>query len=179
MNSRNSSRYFSNPYPDYIPSQNVNANNLVNSAYCKEYLEKMSFECLANLKPKSSSKYCNGKIYTGNLGLIFMCYKLLSNNQFENSKHQLKQYVKNCIAANEEYLEINPYYGSKDVAFLTGKGGLYIMGFFASKILGEENHAQRYCQQYVNLARICETIDFLPNGSDELFVGRAGYLWYK
>lgn len=177
MNIKNSSRFFPNPYPDYIPCQNTIARNLINSDYCKEYLEKESFECLAHLKPKSSSKYCNGKVYTGNLGLIFMCYKLLSNNRFKNNKHDLKQYVKSCISANEEYIEMNPYSGSKDIAFLTGKGGLYIMGFFASKILDEENHAQRYAQQYVNLARICETIDFLPNGSDELFVGRAGYLW--
>lgn len=178
MHKRNSDRFFSNPYEDYVPSSNVSVNDIVNKAYCKDLIEKEKSECLLHLKPKSSSKYCNGKVYTGNLGLVFMCHKLLSNNEFEDNNHQLKHYVKSCIAANEEYLEINPYSGSKDVAFLTGKGGLYVMGFFASKMLGEENHAQRYAQHYANLARVCEPIDFLPNGSDELFVGRAGYLWY-
>ncbi|RNA44226.1 lanC 3 [Brachionus plicatilis] len=176
MLNRNADRFFPNPYSDYKPVQNVTVNDLVNQKYCKEYMEEKASECILHLKPNSSSKYCSGKVYTGNLGLVFMCYKLLSNDQFENNSNQLKHYVKSCIAANEEYVEINPYSGSKDIAFFSGKGGLYIMGFIASKILGEENHAQRYAQHYANLARICETIDFLPNGSDELFVGRAGYL---
>lgn len=170
-------RHFQNRYPDYQPDL-VSLEQMINKSFWKEYIRTTSMECMMHLKPKSSSKYCNGKIYTGNLGLVFMSYKLLTSRLLPELDNQFKQYIQDCIYANEEYYINHPnQHNTKDVSFILGKGGELVMGCFASKILGQENNLQKYVHNYSSLAFICEPIDFLRNGSDELFVGRAGYLW--
>jgi hypothetical protein len=50
------------------------------------------------------------------------------------------------------------------------------MGILATKYMGVDFSADMYAKDYAQLSPILQKIDFLPKGSDELFVGRAGYL---
>ena len=45
------------------------------------------------------------------------------------------------------------------------------MGILVSKYLEMNNATESYIKQYVKLASEVEPINFLPRGSDELFVG--------
>lgn len=177
MNSNLPERYFPNPYPDYYPDSEQTA--LVNAQYVKKFILETSFLCMARAKPKSSADYCNGGIYTGNLGLIFMCTKLLKSGLITDDKQrtQVLSYLDACVQANQEYYATNDIRQSRDVSFICGKGGFYVMAAMALKNLGREPEAMQYAQSYAGLARVCEPLEFLRGGSDEMFVGRAGFLW--
>lgn len=173
-----SERYFPNPYPDFNSAQQ--SDQFIKTEYLKSFIRENSFLCLMNQKPKSSAKYCDGGIYTGNLGIIFMCFKLLKSGIISESdqKQKIHSYLSECINANQDYYANNNIKQSKDVSFICGKGGFYVMGAMALKLLGKESDAIAFAQYYASLARICEPLEFLSGGSDEMFVGRSGYLWY-
>jgi hypothetical protein len=160
-------RYFKNPYPNQFGSNDLN----VDKKYWLEYVRDTSIKCMKNLKPVAKEKYSDGCIYTGNLGVIFMAYKVISSGQLSaNNQTEYKNYMIECLKANEQQEQ------KKDVSFLVGKGGYLIMGCLVSKLKGEETEFNRFLEEYIRLGVHCEPLNFLKNGSDELFVGRAGYL---
>jgi hypothetical protein len=171
----NSDRYFINPYPDYDQALDYKMNSITKEALIK-LIKDTSFLCMQKVKLKANEKYCDGGVYTGSLGLIFMCYKILSSGYFHEYQNQIKDYMNQCLRVNEEYYMNNDVRQTREIAFILGKGGLYVMGSIASNALGLQENATRYANDYGDLASICEPINFLPKGSDELFVGRAGYL---
>lgn len=172
-----SDRYFPNPYEDYDYGKNLNYDQLVNRQYVVNFIRDTAFLCMNNCKPKSSAKYCEGSVYTGNLGLVFMCYKCITSDGInEQDKQHMLNYLNNCVKANEIYYATNETRQSKDVSYLCGKGGFYAMAALACRLLKSEQECMEYAQKFTSLAKICEPIDFLSKGSDELFVGRAGFL---
>ncbi len=170
-------RYFVNPYNDYDPSRNAKIE--INAQFWKDYITETFFECIMKLKPKNSEKYCAGGIYTGNIGLIWTSFKLLNSNLWSNDQsfiQQIKKYVTSCLKANEEYYGSASLKNTHDVSFLVGKAGFYFMSIFASKILENNQGIEKYKREYSKLSPILEPINFLPKGSDELFVGEKIFL---
>jgi len=174
----NSDRYFENTYPDFNELKHPNLNDLIRTnPEWIEWAKETSLQCMKMLKPKSKSKYCDSGVYTGNLGLIYMCYKLLESKKFAQYEHQIKEYMLNCLNANIEYYSTPSHRANREIAYIVGKGGFFVMACLVSKALNNQSDLRKYANEYANLAPICETVDFLRQGSDELFVGRAGYLW--
>lgn len=172
-------RYFPNPYPDFNSSISEHG-QLTNAAALKNLVTEYGFLCMAKEKTKPTSKYCDGGIYTGNLGLVFMCYKMLKSGLISDPKQNemILSYLKECTVANQDYYANNDIKQSRDISFLCGKGGFYVMAAMACKLLGDESRSYQFAQAYAQLSRVCEPLNFLPRGSDEIFVGRAGFLWY-
>jgi len=50
------------------------------------------------------------------------------------------------------------------------------MGILVNKYF-ETDQTEMYVREYSKLVSTVEPINFLSKGSDEIFVGRAGYLW--
>ena len=174
MAGNHSERYFQNPYQDFEFAGEL---NVVNKDFCRQFAKETAFQCMLKMKTKSSEKYCDGGLYVGNLGLIFMAYKLLDSGLYPEHESDIKKYVHDCLKANEEFYAGFESKATKDVAFILGKGGFLVMAALASRILDDEQSCLRYSEEYARLSKICEPLNFLPRGSDELFVGRAGYLW--
>jgi hypothetical protein len=171
-------RYFQNPYPDFSHSNlPPEIQKIVRTDFWAQFMIETGFVCMNKLK--ASLKYSDGTVYTGNLGLIFMAYKMLKSKYVLGSKYEseIKKYMLECLKSNEERLNTSGSRGGKTVAFLVGDGGLYIMACLVYRVLGDEANVAKYANAYASMAQICQPIDFLPKGSDELFVGRAGYLW--
>ncbi|KAJ8409876.1 hypothetical protein AAFF_G00209170 [Aldrovandia affinis] len=59
-------------------------------------------------------------------------------------------------------------------AFLLGGAGIYAVAAMVYKALGSSD--LKPLTKFRNLWDVCAPINFLECGSDELFVGRAGYL---
>ena len=59
--------------------------------------------------------------FSGNLGLVFMCYKVISSKHFAQVESEYKNYMLECIKANEDFKF------KRDVSFLLGKGGYLTM----------------------------------------------------
>jgi hypothetical protein len=83
------SRYFTNPYKDYDPS--IEKEVVLNVEFWKSFVAETFFECMMKLKPKNSNKYCDGGIYTGNLGCIFTAYKVLKSGLFADNQSFTEQ----------------------------------------------------------------------------------------
>jgi hypothetical protein len=175
INFVNPDRYFVNPYSDYDKVHDYKKQIISEEALTK-LIKDTAFVCMQKIKLKVNEKYCDGGVYTGSLGLIFMCYKMLSSGRFDEYQHQIKDYMNECLKANEQYYMSNDVRQTREISFILGKGGLYVMGSLVSSALGLRENAGRYASDYADLANVCEPINFLPKGSDELFVGRAGFL---
>jgi hypothetical protein len=176
MASSHETRFFTNPYPDYNTRAPMSMEQLLKADYWRQFVKEQGFLCISKSKPKSN--HSDGTLYTGNLGVIFMAYRMLKSNRFTNYEQDLKNYMIEFLRSNEEYFRSSGISESRDVGFFLGKGGLCVMGCLVARAIGSESQLGKYSQDYANLAPMCEPINFLRNGSDEMFVGRAGYLWY-
>ena len=191
-------RYFTNTFLN--SESEVEFRENFNQNLWKNYLEASFLQCMSAYKPKSSHKYCDGGIYVGSLGLIFPAYKILQCNILPSHENQIKKYILDVINANEKYFNDNDSNtkSTEEVGFLLGmifikcirknsfklsliyykgKGGLYLLASLAFKLNDDLNNELNYAYKYANASSICKDIDFLKKGSDEMFVGRAGYLW--
>ena len=62
-------------------------------------------------------------------------------------------------------------------AFLLGPGGVLVAGSLIYDSIGQADEAAKLRQKYASLASaISKHSNYLGFGSDELFVGRAGYI---
>ena len=119
------SRYFLNPYPDYNKQSNATFDDLVDTEFWTEFIRTASLICMEKLNTHDE-KRCENGIYSGNLGLIFMAFKLLKSGRFHRDETNLKQYMYECIKINEEFHYYNNIEYSRDISFLTGKGNNYL-----------------------------------------------------
>jgi hypothetical protein len=158
-----SKRFFKNPYPDYKDVLSIDR------SYWTNYLEELAIYCVKKTKLNDST--CDGGLYVGNLGLVYMIYKVLSNGYCKNYEKELKKYA-------HEAIELNGLYSRKNkdkTSFILGNCGYYAMASLISKFL-DENDGLEYAKEYTQAAKLTTKKDFLANGSDELFVGRTGVL---
>ncbi len=170
-------RYFQNPYITdnelSTPSQHQ-----PDLSFWQNYIEETFFTCRLKSKCKPTHKYCDGGLYTGSLGLIYTAFHLLEKNDGSFIKDQvdIKNYVRDCLHANEFYFSTCDSCQGDEVGLLVDKAGLYLAGCLASRLLGDENSVEVFSKKYASSASLCENVEFVRHGSDELFVGRAGYL---
>lgn len=167
-----STRYFENPFKDFDEIQN---HTYPSKSFLLNYISETFLQCMKNAKPKDKSRYCDGGLYQGSLGLIYTAFQLIKRNHLQNYDPVVKEYIFQCLKANESYF--SQVRREREVGFLCDKGGFYIAACIAFRIQNEEEDVKKYAQQYASFSTICESIDFNHGrGSDEIFVGRAGYL---
>ena len=172
---RTLSRFFANPFTDY----DANSNFAIDRNYWSNYLSELAIVCMK--KTKLNDETCDGGLYVGSLGVVYMIDKVLSNgycNQYEND---LKKYSRDCIAKNDSYFDSN---GNMRSSFLLGNCGLYTVASLVCKhMLNDDGTCSKYASAFQNATKICEKDGYLKCGSDELLVGRAGilcaYLFYR
>lgn len=61
-------------------------------------------------------------------------------------------------------------------AFLCGNAGIYAVSAVISQLANKENELQQDIHEFATGFEACKPINFSKHGSDELLVGRAGYL---
>ena len=167
----NKERCFINPYPDFTVNNAFHSiDELLDVNFWKNWALEKAFQCIKHLKAKSGAKYCDGSVYTGNLGLIFMCYKLVKSGFYSpDQTKEFKAYMKTCLIANETYFNSVSLRDSEKAAFFLGKGGMSAMGVLVTKYLDIDN-VEEHVNEYSNMASTVKPINFLSKGSDELFV---------
>ncbi|PRD21592.1 UNVERIFIED_CONTAM: LanC-like protein 3-like protein [Trichonephila clavipes] len=118
---------------------------------------------------------CDGGLYVGLSGISYMCYYLSQHEHFIEKKQEfLEKSLYYMIYALED--ANHPRNRHTQTAFLLGGCGSYAVAAALMNALGKEKECQMHLQQYISLADRCMDPDYLGNGSDELLVGRAGYL---
>ncbi|XP_064615891.1 LOW QUALITY PROTEIN: lanC-like protein 3 [Liolophura sinensis] len=162
-------RFFVNQFPDYDTGSIVT----IDESRWSDAVRSLADEVYENMKPEPDNS--GGGLYVGNAGLAYMFYYL--------SK------IKHLSAKREKYLEKAMEYLEQAIAhinskscrdpvtsFIIGKTGVYAVGSVILNEIGSDK-SSKMAVQFAQVANVCKTAgDFLGCGSDELFIGRAGYL---
>lgn len=153
---------------DFAPESAV----AIDKGYWKEVTRGMVDSILKHLAPTLDN--CDGGLYVGCAGVAYALYYLAVSEPFADMKDPL-------LSKAREYLDAAIAYANKkkkdnDCAFLLGGAGSYAVGSVICDAMGQGSLAHDLRSKYQSLAAACQPVNFLRNGSDELFVGRAGYI---
>ncbi|XP_034142592.1 lanC-like protein 3 [Esox lucius] len=117
---------------------------------------------------------CDGGLYDGPAGAAYMLYHVSECAFFTYYRDAYLKIAKQIIDVSMAYVD-----GEKDknmkAAFLLGGAGIYAVAAMVYKALGLADFVKPLTK-FRSLWEVCSPINFLECGSDELFVGRAGYL---
>lgn len=159
-------RYFENPYRDQDSST-------LAQETIKTRVIKIVDLIRTNYKPTKEKG--DGGLYVGTAGIAYMFYYLAKSGNFPSQQNAFLQQAETYIASALKHYERH-ISERKRAAYLTGCGGVYAVAAVIYNKLDKLQRSEQYVAKYQSLATVCEDINFLENGSDELFVGRAGYL---
>lgn len=125
--------------------------------------------------PQRASR--DGGVYVGAAGIGYAFLSVAECTEFSNIRDQ-------CLGKSLEYMKVSlqevsrtsPYDDGIGASFLLGHAGIYAVSALVFNTLGYQQEAEQCVQNYLEMAKICQPLNFFRPGSDELFVGRAGYL---
>lgn len=164
-------RYFSNRYKDVVSGSAVQ----VDRTKWIQAIESTVNTITSNMAP-SSVENCDGGLYVGNAGIAYMLYRLSRSELLRPELRQTYtklcgQYLATALAYSESSNDRDP-----PTSFLLGKAGVYALGTVIASHVGDGAQAEKLAQKYSSIGELCKPIKIFPYGSDEFFVGRAGYL---
>ncbi|XP_074627320.1 lanC-like protein 3 isoform X2 [Acropora palmata] len=162
------SRYFVNKYKDFSGS-------LGNVEYVRELVQRVLKLIDERSPPQRAS--CDGGLYVGGAGIGYAFYAVAQSSEFANVREQ-------CLMKALEYMQVslsevsrtNPYDDGIGASFLLGHSGVYALSAIVFNALGQRQEADQCIKKFLEMGKICQPLNFFRPGSDELFVGRAGYL---
>jgi len=166
----NKMRYFVNRLADYVSGQPVQ----IDAARFTQYILN-TVEAIRKRMPPTTAN-CDGGLYVGCAGVAYALYRLAATEQLSESRDRL-------LAAATEYVDVALQYSTHrrrrdpTTAFLLGPAGTLVVGSLVLDAVGRSAPAAELRKQYAAMASVVSKPgDFLGCGSDEYFVGRAGYL---
>lgn len=125
-------------------------------------------ECIATsalVTPKNT-------LYTGTSGILFMFYRLVNSDEFKNDS---TFFLNKAIEILK--LKKNDFDKKRLGQFICGDAGMNAINAAIYHQIGDKKMAEMYLERFVSGISSCKPIGSLKPGEDELFVGRAGYLY--
>nr|XP_023656614.1 lanC-like protein 3 [Paramormyrops kingsleyae] len=132
-----------------------------------------SIEKIMKKVPVDSSE-CDGGLYDGPAGVAYMLYYVSECPLFSKQRDTYLKNAKQIIDVSVKYVDREQDKNLR-VAFLLGGAGIYAVATMVYKAMGFSDFVKPLTK-FRNLWEVCAPISFLECGSDELFVGRTGYL---
>ncbi|XP_059473543.1 lanC-like protein 3 homolog [Neocloeon triangulifer] len=127
-------------------------------------------------KQQADPQDAEGGLYVGIAGIGYLCYHLSKSPIFQDSKGALQSKAKEYLEAALEAGRHKKGNSRDDTAFILGNAGLYAI---CAAVFNDDGFLRDYAKGLSN----CLKTNFISCGSDELFVGRAGYvmgiLWLR
>ncbi|XP_013400405.1 lanC-like protein 3 [Lingula anatina] len=163
-------RYFQNKMPDYVSGRDVDVSRQKWLPIIHSMVEQINRHT-----PEDDFQSAEGGLYVGSAGVAYMLYYLTESGLFVGHRREFFEKATACIAVSIGY---SHRHRSRDppVSFILGSAGVYVVGALLHKAMGDQQKAGDFVGKYADLALHCVPLNFLSCGSDELFVGRAGYL---
>jgi hypothetical protein len=155
-------RFFNNIYSESYESDL--------SVYDKVWKDKVN--SLMQLVDQNASSSSKNTLYTGTAGIAYMFYHLAISNKFKNNS---STYLNKAIKVLK--LKESSYNQKKLNHFICGDAGVNAVNAAIYNQIGDTKKAEIYLKHFENGVTNCKPIDSLKAGEDELFVGRAGYLY--
>jgi lantibiotic modifying enzyme len=162
-------RYFPNTMPDY---EGQDIDSQLPQGFLTKFVERIIKDIELAIKP--IDRHGNDGLYLGTAGISYMYYHL-------SKIPSLNEHKQTLLMKSVEYL--TPAFSAmknssrRDVpSFILGKSGVYAVASAIYKAIGDTKQSDNFRKMYQEAGNICKDIHFLTCGSDELFVGRAGYV---
>ncbi|CAI6347968.1 unnamed protein product [Macrosiphum euphorbiae] len=157
-----SKRYFKNVYLD---CQGVDSSTSYD-------FWKDNVYCLMERVSQNTSSSSDNDLYTGTTGIAYMFYHLSTSEGFKNNSTEL---LNKAVAVSRlTGHNLSEKYSSQ---FICGNAGVNAVNAAIYHQIGDEKSAEMYLECFKNGLAVCKPINFFKPGGDELFVGRAGYLY--
>ena len=163
-------RYFENKLPDFNPESPVQ----VDKAKWHDNIIAIVKTIVERMPPDPST--CDGSLYVGNAGVGYMLWYLANHEDFKIERNEYREQAMMYVKVNLDCAKRGGFSRDPQAAFVLGQAGVVALSALVYKAVGDEKMSQKYVNYYADLAEACKKIDFFRNGSDELLVGRAGYL---
>ncbi|KAJ8026847.1 LanC-like protein 3 [Holothuria leucospilota] len=167
-------RYFENKFTDYVEGQNVE----IPREAIRELVTGITKDIVRRFTVNHHS--CDGGLYVGVAGVAYSMVRLLqSPYQFDIDRNEVCNFTRRCVEVSLDYEE---RFQSKEVrpGLLLGTGGVLITAaMFYNQLHERREEIEKLLQRYASFAEICTehgNPDYLRCGSDEILIGRAGYL---
>jgi len=157
-----SKRYFNNVFHD---SQEVG----LNMSY--DFLKHSVYNLMEDISQNTSFSSDND-LYIGTTGIAYMYYHLATSEGFKNDSTALLN--KAVEVSKLRQPNSSEKYSSQ---FICGDAGVNAVNAAIFHKIGDEKTAEMYLEHFKNGLAVCKPINFFKPGGDELFVGRAGYLF--
>ena len=166
-----SMRYFHNPYPSFssAPAEERAAAFPPSAASARivDIVEKI------DRGSNGIAREIDGAVYVGPAGVAYALLHVAGTGVFQDSS-PLLQRADSYIRANYDYAEKRaPRRRGEKVGFLIGYSGVYAVDAAVGKALGDEGRTRRSLAKFNEIAGLA--VEGACN-SDELLVGRAGYV---
>lgn len=155
-------RYFNNIY-----SKSHESDLCVNDKFWKDKVNS-----LMQLVDQNASSSSKNTLYTGTTGIAYMFYHLAISKEFKNNS---STYLNKAVKVLK--IKENSFNQKKSNQFICGDAGVNAVNAAIFNQIGDTKMAEMYLKHFEKGVTICKPIDSLKSGEDELFVGRAGYLY--
>lgn len=123
----------------------------------------------------AAASSCQWGLYGGVAGVAYMLYHVSQSPLFAGARERYLRLAKRLIDACARAEEWGEPDADTRAAFLLGGAGVYAVATLVYHALGRPDYVQPL-GKFRALCAVCAPVSFLECGSDELFVGRAGYL---
>ena len=163
------SRFFKNSLQDFIPGSRVK----IEPSYWVPKIKSLIDTVVQGMPPTFEN--CDGSLYVGCAGVAYMLYYVSSFEFFVDVKEDYLAKARNYVDVSLSFCKSRK---SRDppAAFLLGPAGVYAVGSLVYSDIGQREVVTECNKKYSALSSVCEPVNYLDCGSDELLVGRAGYL---
>ncbi|ESO94854.1 hypothetical protein LOTGIDRAFT_215378 [Lottia gigantea] len=162
-------RHFENKLKDYEAGNQVIVDKEKWKLICDQIVGQIKAGIPATLQN------CNGGLYIGCAGVAYMFYRFLDNDVLKPNESQFSNQAEEYLSVALNYAESkhNRYPGP---SFLLGPAGVYCVAALFFHKQGDMKNRDHLIQQFAKYSTECLKLNYMKDGSDELFVGRAGYL---
>ncbi|CAH8869469.1 unnamed protein product [Trichobilharzia szidati] len=171
-----SSRYFKNPYRDVLSETEP---LLLNPSYALQKAVTCIRMCIENtgLTPRTF----DGCLYTGYIGVAWAALYISQHEvPLEIRKYLLEKsthFVDSALMHSNDDM-ISKHSRSKEnlLSFLLGQAGIWLTAITMYQHSGDIEKRDSFIRKYAELADHYKPPVIFQQGSDEIFIGRAGYL---
>ncbi|XP_033635990.1 lanC-like protein 3 [Asterias rubens] len=167
-------RFFVNHLPDFKDGSEVE----IPVTDLQERIRNIVDAIVQNVQPRNVRNR-DGGLYVGSAGIAYALWYISMTGGFPKDAMRFLSLSKKYIDVAVEFEKGSAK--SMGPSFLCGTCGVHAVGALyyqtsASQSDGSNQAAAQFLQSYANFAAVCAPENFLQCGSDELLVGRAGYL---
>jgi len=131
-----------------------------------ELTERVGRNALSSLSPSKNT------VYTGTAGIAYMFYRLAVSDEFKkDSATYLNRAIKVLAPRDGDFSSRRPN------GFLSGDAGVNAVNAAIRHLTGDVTVAELYLKRFIDGGTTVDRESTVTSGQDELFVGRAGYLY--